>query len=135
MSPPSKPPPTDPASSIQLPATSHARPQRHPPLGHLTADPRTFTTDTGEGCEFSLAVADQWRDKDKQLQERTDFIGIVCYGPIRDRAMRLTKGDHVLVTGKLRNETVPKADGKAETKTKLRAATIETLRTIHPAQS
>lgn len=103
--------------------------------GHLTADPRTFTTDTGEGCEFSLAVADQWRDKDKQLQERTDFIGIVCYGPIHDRAMRLTKGDRVLVTGKLRNETVPKADGKAETKTKLRAATIETLRTIHPAQS
>ena len=44
--------------------------------------------------------------------------------------MRLTKGDRVLVTGKLRNETVPKADGKAETKTKLRAATIETLRNI-----
>jgi single stranded DNA-binding protein len=98
--------------------------------GHLTADPRPFTTDTGEGCEFTLAVGDQWRDKDKQLQERTDFIGVVCYGPVRERAMRLAKGDRILITGKLRNETVPKPDGKTETKTKLRAATLETLRNI-----
>ncbi len=98
--------------------------------GHLTTDPRPFTTDTGEGCEFSLAVADQWRDKDKVLQERTDFIGVVCYGPIRDRAMRLTKGDRVLLTGKLRTETIPKADDRTEIKTKVRAATIETLRNI-----
>lgn len=98
--------------------------------GHLTTDPRPFTTETGDGCVFSLAVADQWRDKTQQLQERTDYIGVVCYGPVRDRAMRLTKGDRIIVTGKLRNETIPKADGKAETKTKLRAGTLETLRHI-----
>ncbi len=98
--------------------------------GHLTAAPRPFTTETGDGCEFSLAVTDQWRDKNQQIQERTDFIGIVCYGPVRDRAMRLTKGDRIIVTGKLRNETVPKDDGKTETKTKIRAATLETLRHI-----
>jgi single stranded DNA-binding protein len=98
--------------------------------GHLTTDPRPFTTETVDGCDFSLAVTDQWRDKTHQLQERTDYIGVVCYGPVRDRAMRLTKGDRIIVTGKLRNETIPKADGKTETKTKLRAGTLEILRHI-----
>lgn len=98
--------------------------------GHLTTDPRPFTTDAGDGCEFTLAVTDQWRDREKQLQERTDYVGVVCYGPCRDRAMRLTKGDRVLITGKLRNEVVPKSDGKSETKTKLRATTIESVRNI-----
>lgn len=98
--------------------------------GNLVGDPRPFTTEIGEGCDFTLAVNDQWKDKERLIHERVDFIGIVCFGPVRDRAMLLTKGDRVMITGKLRQETIPKPDGKPEHKTKLRASTIETLRQI-----
>lgn len=106
--------------------------------GNLTTDPRLFTTNGGEGhpavegAEFTLAVNDEWTDRTKGPCERTDYIGIVCYGPWRDRAMKLQKGDRVLVTGKLRNEEIPAKDptGKPERKTKLRANSLETLRSI-----
>jgi len=106
--------------------------------GNLTTDPRAFTTHGGpdtpgvEGVDFTLAVNDEWTDRIKGPCERTDYIGVVCYGPWRDRAMKLQKGDRVLVTGKLRNEELPAKDpaGKPERKTKLRASSVETLRSI-----
>jgi single stranded DNA-binding protein len=106
--------------------------------GNLTTDPRPFTTHGGpevagvEGAEFTLAVNDEWTDRTKGHQERTDYIGVVCYGPWRERALRLQKGDRVLVTGKLRNEEIPAKEptGKPDRKTKLRANSLETLRSI-----
>lgn len=106
--------------------------------GNLTTDPRVFTTHGTDGqpgvdgAEFTLAVNDEWTDRVKGTCARTDYIGIVCYGPWRDRALKLAKGDRVLVTGKLRNEEIPSKDpsGKPERKTKLRANSIETIRHI-----
>lgn len=106
--------------------------------GNLIADPRPFTTHGAEGqpgvdgAEFTIAVNDEWNDRVKGPQERTDYIGIVCYSHWRDKALKLRQGDRVLVTGKLRNEEVPAKDpaGRPERKTKLRANSLETLRAI-----
>lgn len=86
--------------------------------------------DTPAGCEFSLCVHDEWRNADRTIGERDDFLGIVCYGPIRDRALTLEPGDRILVTGKLRSEEIPKANGRTEKKTKIRADHLEHLRPI-----
>jgi single-strand DNA-binding protein len=95
--------------------------------GHLTSDVRPFkTTDQKTGAEFTLAVNDEWRDPTGTVQQRTDYIGIICYGHITATALKLQKGDSVVVTGKMRNEDVPLAGGKTERKTKLRALHLAT---------
>jgi len=106
--------------------------------GNLTTDPRPFTTHGADGqpgvdgAEFTLAVNDEWHDRLKGPQERTDYIGVVCYGPWTAKALKLQKGDRILVTGKLRNEEIPAKEPttKPERKTKLRASSLETLRSI-----
>ncbi|MFZ2281862.1 MAG: single-stranded DNA-binding protein [Prosthecobacter sp.] len=102
--------------------------------GHLSSDVRKFEThDLKNGAEFTLAVNDEWRDNDGQLQKRTDYIGVICYGHLTATALLLRKGDSVLATGKMRNEDVPAAGGKSERKTKLRALLLATHREIKPA--
>jgi len=99
--------------------------------GTVIGSVRSFGGDTTPaGAEFSLRVHDEWRNADRTIGERDDFLGVVCYGPIRDRALTLEPGDRILVTGKLRSEEIPKANGRTEKKTKLRADHLEHLRPI-----
>lgn len=102
--------------------------------GRLTTDVRQFEThDQKTGAEFTLAVNDSWRDNYGKIQERTDYIGVICYGVLVATATCLRKGDSVIVNGKMRNEDVPKPKGGTEKKTKLRALTVATYREIKPA--
>lgn len=101
--------------------------------GNLSTDVRLFETlDKRPGAEFTLAVNDYWKDGSGNPNERTDFIGIVCYGDVTAAARALQRGDRIVVTGKMRNEKIPKSDGKIESKTKLRALTLATQREIKP---
>lgn len=102
--------------------------------GHLQSEVRPFQTlDQKNGAEFTLAVNDSWFDREGIQQHRTDYLGIVCYGFIANTALKLQKGDHVIVTGKMRNEDVPKPKGGTDKKTKLRALHLATHREIKPA--
>ena len=99
--------------------------------GTVVGTVRLFGGDgTPAGCEFSLCVHDEWRNADRTIGQRDDYLGIVCYGPLRDRALTLQTHDRILVTGKLRSEEIPKATGRPEKKTKRRADTLEHLRPI-----
>lgn len=99
--------------------------------GNLSSDVRQFETlDQRPGAEFTLAVNDRWKDASGNPNERTDYVGIVCYNDIATIALTLRKGDRVLVTGKMRNEEIPKEGGKLDRKTKVRALTVSTQREI-----
>ena len=97
--------------------------------GTVVGNVRTFGEDNA-GCELSLSVHDEWRNADRTIGERDDYIGVVCYGPLRDRAITLQPSDRIIVHGKLRSEELPKANGRTEKKTKVRADHIEHLRRI-----
>lgn len=106
--------------------------------GTVSTAPRPFGgegTDHAPGCEFTLRVHDEYpivhpETNERTIAERDDFFGVVCYGPVRPRAMTLTEGDRILVKGHLRSESIPKPKGGTERKTKIRAGTIEHLRRI-----
>ena len=101
--------------------------------GRLTTDVRQFEThDLKTGAEFTIAVNDSWKDNSGKIQQRTDYIGVICYGVLVATATLLRQGDSVIVTGKMRNEDVPKPKGGTESKTKLRALTLATYREIKP---
>lgn len=99
--------------------------------GTVVGTIRQFSGSNGPpGCEFSLSVRDEWPNADRTLSSREDYFGIVCYGPNVSRALTLTAGDRILVTGKLRSEEIPLTNGKTEKKTKIRADHLEHLRRI-----
>jgi len=72
-------------------------------MGNLTRDPDIrYTVDKRAMARFTLAVSRQWKDNKGELQENTDFIQIVVWGPQAQNCERyLSKGRPALVEGRL----------------------------------
>ena len=73
--------------------------------GRLGKDPETKQLQNGSVTNFSLAVSEQWRDKQTQeKKERTTWVNCVVYGALADVVAKFgTKGMFVRVTGKMQN--------------------------------
>ena len=72
-------------------------------IGNLGKDPETRFTSAGKAiCNFSIAVAEQWKDKSGEKQEKTEWIQIAAFGKLADICEEyLKKGSRVHVEGKL----------------------------------
>lgn len=71
--------------------------------GRLGKDPETKQLGNGPVTNFSIAVSEQWRDKQTQeKKERTTWVNCVVYGALADVVAKYgTKGMFVRVTGKM----------------------------------
>lgn len=70
------------------------------------------TTGGASVTSFSLAVGRSWRDKQGELQEQTSFINCVAWGNGGETiAKYLSKGDPLLVGGRLDQRTYDDKDG------------------------
>lgn len=76
-------------------------------MGNLTRDPELRQTPTGQNVtSFSLALNRSYKDSSDQWQEVTDYIDIVCWGPLAERvAQYLSKGRRCLVQGRLQSRS------------------------------
>lgn len=76
-------------------------------MGNLTRDPELRQTPTGQNVtSFSLALNRSYKDSSGEWQEATDYIDIVCWGPLAERvAQYLTKGRRCLVQGRLQSRS------------------------------
>src|SRR3954464_10575738 len=74
-------------------------------MGNLTRDPELRQTPTGQNVtSFSLALNRAYKDASGEWQEATDYIDIVCWGPLAVRvAQYLSKGRRCLVQGRLQS--------------------------------
>jgi single-strand DNA-binding protein len=74
-------------------------------MGNLTRDPELRQTPTGQNVtSFSLALNRSYKDASGEWQEATDYIDIVCWGPLAERvAQYLSKGRRCLVQGRLQS--------------------------------
>jgi len=74
-------------------------------MGNLTRDPELRQTPTGQNVtSFSLALNRSYKDQSGEWQEATDYIDIVCWGPLAERvAQYLSKGRRCLVQGRLQS--------------------------------
>jgi len=73
-------------------------------VGRLGAAPEVREVQVGEEtrkvANFSLAVSHRWRDQAGEVQERTDWIPITCWGTLAEVAQEhLSKGRLVYVGG------------------------------------
>lgn len=75
--------------------------------GRLGKEPESKQLQSGTVTNFSLAVSEQWRDKQTQeKKEKTNWITCVAYGALADVIAKFgTKGMFVRVTAKLQNRS------------------------------
>lgn len=76
-------------------------------MGNLTRDPELRQTPNGQTVtNFSLALNRAYKDQSGEWQEVTDYVDIVCWGPLAERvAQYLSKGRRCLVQGRLQSRS------------------------------
>ncbi len=97
-------------------------------MGNLTRDPELRQTPNGQNVtSFSLALNRSYRDSNGEWQEATDYIDIVCWGPLAERvAQYLSKGRRCLVQGRLQSRSWEQ-DGQKRSKVEVLAADVTFL--------
>jgi len=97
-------------------------------MGNLTRDPELRQTPTGQNVtSFSLALNRAYKDQGGEWQEVTDYIDIVCWGPLAERvAQYLSKGRRCLVQGRLQSRSWEQ-DGQKRSKVEVLANDVTFL--------
>lgn len=101
-------------------------------IGNLGSDPDVRTVGSGtKVAEFSVATSRQWRGRDGQDQEKTEWHRIVAWGfsPEKDGlagvAERfLKKGDRVYVEGQIEYRSYDDKEGVTKYITEIRASEL-----------
>ena len=72
-------------------------------IGNLGRDPEVRTTPSGQNvANFTIATNRKWKDRDGNLQEKTEWHNVVCWGRQAEIAGQyLTKGKMIYVEGRL----------------------------------
>lgn len=89
-------------------------------MGMLGADAEIRHTQGGQAVmNFRLAATETYYDKDKQKQQRTEWISCVLWGSRAESlAQYLVKGTQVLIEGKLQTQSYDK-DGEKRYRTQV----------------
>lgn len=97
-------------------------------MGNLTRDPELRQTPTGQNVtSFSLALNRAYKSQNGEWQEATDYIDIVCWGPLAERvAQYLSKGRRCLVQGRLQSRSWEQ-DGQKRNKVEVLAFDVTFL--------
>ncbi len=90
-------------------------------VGNLGADPELRHTQGGNPvCNLSVATNEQWKDKDGEKQERTEWHRVVVWGEQATAcAEYLAKGRAVCVDGKLQTRKWEDKDGSERYSTEI----------------
>ena len=97
-------------------------------VGNLGADPEVRYTASGTAvARFNIATNENFKDREGNWQERTEWHRIVAWGKLAERcAQYLSKGSQVYVEGKLRSNTWEK-DGVKRTTVEIVADSLQIL--------
>jgi single-strand DNA-binding protein len=81
--------------------------------GNITKDPElTMTTNGTAKTTFTVAVNRNWTDRDGNKQEETQFIPVQAWAAQAESCVNyLTKGQEVIVTGRLQIDKFTAKDG------------------------
>ena len=76
-------------------------------VGNLGADPEMrYTADGTAVCKFRIATTERFKDRQGNMQERTEWHRIVAWRKLAEVCGQyLSKGKQVYIEGKIRNDT------------------------------
>lgn len=94
--------------------------------GNLTRDPELTYTPKGDAvCQFSLAVNEEWFDKDGVKKQSTTFLDCKTWKGMAEKVSEYRKGAAAVVVGKLRVDSWDdKQSGQKRYKTYVLADTV-----------
>jgi single-strand DNA-binding protein len=83
-------------------------------IGNLGADPDIRILPSGQNvANFRVATTDQWKDKDGEKQEQTEWHAVAIFGPLADVVEKyLKKGSKVYIEGSLRTRKWQDKEGQ-----------------------
>ena len=93
-------------------------------VGNITRNPELRFTPTGQAnTSFGVAVNRRWQNRQTQAwEESTSFFDIVAWGGLAENvAQCLTKGDRVVVEGRLDQRSWETNDGDKRSKVEITA--------------
>lgn len=76
-------------------------------IGRLGADPEVYTFENGDkSAKFSIACSEQWKTKNGEKKEKTEWINIVVYRKLAEIVESyFTKGMLVYIEGKMQTRS------------------------------
>ena len=98
-------------------------------IGNLGKDPELKYTPSGQAvANFSLATNEKWKDKDGNMQERTEWHNIVIWARMAENAKEyLSKGSPVYIEGRIQTRSWDDKDGNKKYMTEIVAQTMQFL--------
>ena len=95
-------------------------------LGNLGADPELRMTSGGQAVlKLRLATTENYMDKNRQRQERTEWHNVVIWGKRAEALAKiLTKGTRIFVEGGLRTSNYEDRDGNKRYRTEIVCSNI-----------
>lgn len=98
-------------------------------IGNLGKDPELRYTPGGQAvASFSMATTDRYKDKDGNMQERTDWHNIVVWGRTAENVKQyLAKGRPVYVEGRIQTRSYNDKEGTKKWITEIVANSVQFL--------
>ena len=98
-------------------------------IGNLGRDPEIRALPSGQKvANFSIAVTENFKDKDGNRQDRTEWINIVFWGKQADVVERyFKKGMSIYIEGKLQTRSWDDQEGKKQYRTEVVGQTFQFL--------
>jgi len=98
-------------------------------IGRLGGDPEVKTIAGGNTvARLNVATSENWKDKEGQKQERTEWHRVVVWGKLAELCGRyLTKGRQVYLEGRLQTRSWEDQQGQKRYTTEVVANTVQFL--------
>ena len=98
-------------------------------IGNLGRDPETrYMPEGGAICNISVATTDKWKDKNGEMQEKTEWHRVAFFGKLAEIAGEyLKKGSQVYVEGRLQTRKWQDKDGNDKYSTEIVANQMQML--------
>lgn len=98
-------------------------------IGRLGKKPETRYMPSGDAvCGFSVAVGSQWKDKNGEKQESTEWVNVTAFGKLAEICSEyLDKGSQVFISGRMKTDKYTDKDGVEKYSTKIVADKMQML--------
>jgi single-strand DNA-binding protein len=98
-------------------------------VGNLGRDPETrYMPEGGAITNISVATTEKWKDKNGEMQEKTEWHRVAFFGKLAEIAGEyLKKGSQVYVEGRLRTRKWQDKDGQDRYTTEIMATEMKML--------
>lgn len=96
-------------------------------LGRLGKDPEVKSTQQGTSVvNFTVATSENWKDKNGEKQEKTEWHRIVAFAKLADIIAKYAKkGGQVYIEGKIQTRSWKDKDGQTKYTTEIIAQTFQ----------